>query len=337
MKILILRFSSMGDVILVSPLLSYLQHYRPDAGLFLVTDTLYAGLYKDDPRLTSCIPYSRSAPKDLHAHLSLHRWDFVIDLQNNRRSRRLRRDYLPGIQAGVFNKHHIRRLALLVLRLDLYGGIGGVVQRYIQASAPLLDRAPRIFPVRLFFNCEETAPAALPPESKRAKTPVLALMPFCAWKNKQWPLTSFAEVGSWFTKKKWLVAILGGPEDVACAETLKDGIGEGAVSLAGRMDLYATGCFLKKCSLALGNDTGLSHLARACGVKTGVIYGATTRHFGFFPYGEPPFRTFESRLLCRPCHPHGGTICWRLSRPCLKKTGHQEVIEGLEELLRSPV
>jgi heptosyltransferase-2 len=84
--------------------------------------------------------------------------------------------------------------------------------------------------------------------------------------------------------------------------------------------------------LALGNDTGLVHLARACGVKTGVIFGPTARQFGFYPYGEPPFAVFEQNLACRPCHAHGGNVCLRLNRACTRSIGFKQVIRGLEEL-----
>ena len=102
--------------------------------------------------------------------------------------------------------------------------------------------------------------------------------------------------------------------------------------LAGELSLYECGCFLTHCSLALGNDTGLSHLARACGVKTGVLFGPTTRHFGFYPYGDPAFRIFEEPLVCRPCHAHGGNICLRMSRRCMRGISYKRVIRELDEL-----
>ena len=163
---------------------------------------------------------------------------------------------------------------------------------------------------------------------------VIALFPFSAWKNKEWPAASFAEVGRHFSENNWRVAIFGGPEDVAKAEKLKNEIGGNCYSFAGSLNLYAIGCFLSQCTLALGGDTGLSHLARACGAKTGIIYGATSRHFGFFPYGDPSYKIFESEQFCRPCHLHGGNICWRMSRPCLGAIKENEVVMGLEKLLK---
>jgi heptosyltransferase-2 len=126
--------------------------------------------------------------------------------------------------------------------------------------------------------------------------------------------------------------IAGGPQDSAAAEALKGRIGGQCNSAAGRLTLNETACLIARCRLALGNDTGLCHLARACGVKTGVIYGPTTSHFGFYPYGDPPYRVFEARHFCRPCHAHGGNICYTGSRQCMKKIRPETVIKGLEAL-----
>ena len=127
---------------------------------------------------------------------------------------------------------------------------------------------------------------------------------------------------------------MGSRSEADRAERMRKQIGGRCVSFAGKRSLYECGCLLKKFSLALGNDSGLAHLARACGVRTGIIYGPTTSHFGFFPYGNPPFTVFEVPLFCRPCHAHGGTVCLRLDHRCMRRIDSQQVIHGLEELIR---
>lgn len=333
MKVLIIRFSSMGDVILVTPLFSYLRRHFPDAEIFFLTASRYTELFNDEPRLTSVIPFSRSDEKSILSDLASQSWDFVIDLQNNRRSSRIRKKYFSKVKIGIFDKLHVKRFLLLCLRLNLYGTHSSVAERYIQASGVASNQKIDIPPVQLFFNNKEKCKKLLISKSGNKGEPVIALMPFSAWKNKQWPLSSYSAFGRHFIEKKWNVVILGGPDDVSCAEKLKNEIGKGCISLAGKINLYDTGGILNHCRLALGNDTGLSHLARACGVRTGIIYGATTYHFGFFPFGSPPFKIFQSPQFCRPCHPHGGNVCWRFSRSCLKKIEVNHVIDGLEELL----
>ncbi len=130
----------------------------------------------------------------------------------------------------------------------------------------------------------------------------------------------------------WVPVVMGGEGDAPAAQKMQAAIGGTAISLAGRLTLYECGALITGFSLALGNDTGLAHLSRACGVRTGIFFGPTTRHFGFFPFGDPAFRIFEVPLNCRPCHAHGGNRCLRLTHDCMRRIEPEQVIRQLEEL-----
>ncbi len=333
MKILVLRLSSMGDVILVTSLFTYIKKHYPHAEIGFITNKLYSDLFVDDPRLSFIVPYLRGKEQDQFADIQSRSWDIGIDLQNNRRSKMIRRTYFPNVNFQIFKKLHLKRFLLISFRLNFYTSKSNVVERYIDTVRPIFKSQRESPPIKLYFNANIVKKIVFP-EFENINKPILALFPFCAWKNKQWLLSSYAEVGSYFLKKNWNILILGGPDDKREAEKLKNLIGQDCLSLAGKLNLYKIGSILKLCKLALGNDTGLSHLARSCGVKIGIIYGATTHHFGFYPFGKPPFKIFQSQIFCRPCHPHGGDFCWRIFRPCLKNLKARCVIKGLEELLK---
>jgi heptosyltransferase-2 len=223
-------------------------------------------------------------------------------------------------------------MLLLFMRLNVYKAFDTVPRRYIQAGAGLGEVPEKIPGLKIVLetgNCKAIYGSFF---SNGVIRPIIALIPFSSWKNKEWPRHYFLYVGRYFLSKGWHVVILGGPEDRAAALELKKAIGPRCSALAGQVSLYQSACVLKRCSLALGNDTGLSHLARACGVKTGVVFGSTTFHFGFFPFGSPSYRVFQAKIFCRPCHPHGGNFCLLGARPCLKKIKPDMIIRGLEEL-----
>jgi heptosyltransferase-2 len=332
MKVLIIRFSSMGDVILTAPLFSFLKERSPDAELCFVTHTLYTDFFRDDPRLSSVVACSRDNVHAVFSELAKQHWDMIVDLQNNRRSRSIRNRYFRGVKQGLFNKLHMKRLLLLYARINAYKRQSSVAERYIQVAHGTVGPEIDIPPVKLYFKNEELSRRLLVNTFGRGRQSVIALIPFSSWKNKQWSLSSYTAVGTHFIQKDWKVILLGGPEDRDEAKRLESTLGKNCCSFAGKMSLYEAGGLIKLCRLVLGNDTGLTHLARSCGVKTGIIYGATTSHFGFFPYGEPPFKIFQVLEFCRPCHPHGGNFCWRISRPCLRNIKDGDVIEGLEVL-----
>jgi ADP-heptose:LPS heptosyltransferase len=331
MNILVIRLSSMGDVILTTPVLTWLTQAYPLCRIVMVTDKRYTSLFCNDPRIAQVIGVSKKIPLAHQlSELKNQAWDKIIDLQNNKRSAELRSLIGGVIAASVFHKNHIRRFLLLFFRMNRYTSENNVVRRYLLAAgAPEALECPT---VQIHCNKNQTVILLQRYFVDTGSKPILALFPFSAWKNKEWFSDRYVAVGRAFTAMGWNIAILGGPEDTEHADELSRQIGPGAVSVAGRITLYDCACLLQGCTLALGNDTGLSHLARACGVKTGMVFGATTHHFGFFPTGKPEFRIFEDNIFCRPCHPHGGNFCWRFTRPCLSRIQSQNVIAGLLEL-----
>lgn len=329
MKILVIRLSSLGDVICTTPLFTWLRKQHPGAGITFATGLEYAPLFSDDARIARVVGLSGS----MDSQLDGTEWDLVVDLQNNGRSRSLLGRVKSAGRAGKFDKMHGARCALLCLRLNLYRGGQSVALRAIRAAGGIVaDR--EIPPVCMHFRagaCAEMHGRFVRLTGGIVR-PAIALFPFSVWKNKEWPAEGYVSVGRYFLTKGWDVALFGGPAEAGRAEKMAFAIGERCVSLAGKLSLSECGCLLSSFRLALGGDTGLSHLARACGVRTGVIFGPTVREFGFFPYGSPPFRVFEERIRCRPCHAHGGNFCLRMTRRCLTAVTEKRVITGLEEL-----
>lgn len=330
MNILIIRLSSLGDVVLAASVIEYLKSTFPQANIWFATDKKYAGLFSGDSRLARCVAVEKDSERAASQALLDVVWDKIVDLQNNHRSFSLRKSLVSKEPVSVFSKRHLERSALLYLRANLYPKGDSVVTRYADAAGYKGD--PSAFPnAHLVLNGATCKTAAyLLPDSPVVR-PSIALFPFSAWRNKEWPAKSYAFVGRYFAIKGWNVLILGGPDDARRAEEIRKIVGELCVNAA-RLSLYESACLAFRCKLALGNDTGLSHIARACGVKTGIIYGPTTVHFGFYPRGEPPYRIFEAAQFCRPCHAHGGNICLTGARRCMRKIRPESVITGLEEL-----
>jgi heptosyltransferase-2 len=338
MNILVVRFSSMGDVICVTPLFSFLKKKYPSASITFVTDKAYSGLFADDPRLSQVIGIDKQQSSRAPV-VSKGGWDLVVDVQNNARSRRMLAHTKGVAMVGSFDKLHVQRFILLFLRWSVYRPRQNVVTRYIRAAGGVVS-IEELDDVRLFFSEEakKNALAIVRGKTNGPVKPLIALFPFSAWKNKEWPLAGYAGVGRHFISRGWNVVIMGGKSDMGRANELRDMVGGPCLSLAGSLSLYECGSLLTGFSLAFGNDTGLSHLARASGVKTGIIFGPTTRHFGFYPYGGPAFKIFDvgvgrdPPIVCRPCHAHGGNICIRMTHACMRRITVDRVIAGLEEL-----
>ena len=332
MKILVIRFTSLGDVIIATSLFSYLKKAFPLSYIHFLTDSRYAGLFKDDPRLEKVIGVEKNVEFEVLRPALDIEWNSIIDLQNNKRSLRFKKRFAATPRIGIFRKQYPQRWLLLLARLNFYDPYDSVAKRYILAAGLEEKTSSIVPPPEIFIDDQESKRLYESFFNGGVVRPLMTLMPFSSWKNKEWSRDSFGIVGRYFLAKGWDVAIVGGPDDRQAAIDLQKEIGPRCKALAGQISLYECACILKRTSLALGNDTGLSHLARACGVKTGVIFGSTTSHFGFFPFGDPPFKIFQADYFCRPCHPHGGNICFLRSRPCLKRIKPESVIQDLENL-----
>lgn len=331
MKILVIRFSSMGDVILATPVFDYLKKIHSDSQITLLTDKNYVELFSDDPRLNFILGLQKSDHIDQLSIINEY-WDLVIDLQNNRRSNNIVDHIKTKKQTGTFQKLHFQRSLLLLTRINLYPSNSDVITRYLLAAGLKNTITSINKSTKLYFDSSELTNYKKMIQSDAIIRPAIALFPFSAWKNKEWPANYFMTVGKYFISKGWNVVIFGNKSEQKQAELLRLLIGERAISLAGKLSLYECGCVLSNCTITLGNDSGLSHLARACGVKSGIVYGPTTHHFGFFPSDNPPFKILEAPGICRPCHPHGGNVCFRFNHECMKKIEPDIVIKELLKL-----
>ncbi len=317
----------MGDAVLASSVIPFLARQHPGADIHFATASPWHEMFVRDPRLAGVHvlqPDRRSLLPEPGGQ-----WDVVVDLQNNRRSAGLRLRYAPGARAATFDKLHGKRALLLALRLNTYTSSETVVARCLRAAGWDGSGALPALP-SIVVDEQALGEAADMLGEPRAR--MLGMAPFCAWRNKAWPQERYAEVGKWFAQNGWRVAVLGGPADRTAGEALASRIGEGALSLAGVLSLAASAAVLQRSTAAIGNDTGLMHLARAVGTPTVTIYGATTWHWGFFPWGEPPYRVLETPLWCRPCHAHGGNVCWRVFRPCLTRVTCEAARTAVEEV-----
>ena len=328
-QILVVRLSSMGDVVLAASIFDALNGRFPGCSITMLSAQPWGTLFEQDPRVYRVVYRDDDAAV---ASLGSIWWDAIVDLQNNRHTRTLCRRLSCTGWRGRFNKRHGRRLLLLGLRTGSPSSVGHVIERYHQAAgfrvaAP--DCSTRLIISAVMIDACRSR--FLPRDC--TQTPVLALFPFSAWRNKEWPRSSFARVAAAFVLRGWNVVIFGGPGDRGAGKELAAAVDHAACrSLAGHTTLVESAACICSCSLALGNDTGLSHVARACGVPTGMLFGSTTRHLGFFPVGNPPFTVFELPLWCRPCHAHGGNVCLRGGRPCLERMGWECVVAKLWEL-----
>ena len=301
-SILVVRFSSIGDIVLTTPVLRALRKRWPDAKITYLTKEPFAPLIANNPNIDRVVTIPSKAGafqlKSVCKELARGNWDLLLDLHRNMRSR-IVKSTIKARQYITYNKHPLKRFALLVLRLDLYRGeILPVPERYARDLAPLGIRLDQD-PCELFISDDER-------KIKYEKlaldgfdgTGYLAIAPGAAWQNKRWPKSKFLKAARKLAPHFGnQVLILGGAQDREICNFIHNGLltrDIQAVNLAGDLPIMSTAAALENAGLLLCNDSGIMHIATAVGTPVQAIFGPTVRQLGYFPYQRP-----KTLMLCK--------------------------------------
>lgn len=335
-----IRFSSLGDVILALPAARSLKAAFPGAEVCFLTRDAYRPLLEDQPGIDRVIALEEAPPGVaglVRFCRRLGAFDLAVDLHRNLRSRICLRATAAASRISYRKDSLQRRLwaaGWMRERMEREGR--HVIDRYLE---PLrrLGRTPAFTQPELVIApaALEGARAFLRAAGVRDPERIAILFPGARWPNKRWTVPGFAAVAARLREEFGLEPVLGGDaadkEPVAEVARLIPG---GAVSAAGRTGLPELAAVLKLARIAVANDSGPAHLAAAVGTPVAVLFGPTVEAFGFTPRGGR-VRVVSRKLACRPCTLHGGVRCPRGRRICLDEIAPDEVLTAIRELLQS--
>ena len=362
-RILVIRFSSMGDVVLTSPVTRELSRIFPDAELDFLTHEDYAPLARALPGVTAvqCFEPGPSLWR-LVSRLRERRYDLVIDLHGSLRSwlvtmagnarrvlrydkRRLdrmaivrgRRPSGSGTGSGsgtVSVPHTVDRYLATIDGLDAAGPAGALYLREPSAEdrtqGTAADRLPELkVDARAAAAVEERlAGAGIGPE-----VPLLGVAPGASHGPKRWPPDRFARVADQVAGSRGMgVLLLGSEADRPVAGEVARAMDCPVVDWTGTTDLALLPAAVRRCGLLVGNDSGPMHVATAVGTPAIGVFGATHPRLGFAPLG-PADAAVTLDLPCSPCSLHGNRPCRFRTHACMEDLPVGRVIEEVERRL----
>jgi heptosyltransferase-2 len=324
------RFSSIGDVLLTTPLLRAIRRRHPTARLTVLTKEPYLPLLSQNPHLTRVIGLaSHRKLTDLAAELRGHRYSHLLDLHDNVRSRILRL-LVPGPWTS-YPKHRLARALLIHTKRNAYRDQRQVAERYFSAARGL-DVTPDGEPPELFSrpDVDRSVLGWLSRAGVVEDARIIALAPGAAHATKRWPVEHWRTLIARLMGHAARVVVVGGPEDVPLASHLV-GLAPGQVLTAtGQFGLLETAALLRRASVLVSGDTGVMHMATAVGTPVVALFGPTVQAFGFFPY-TPRARVVELALGCRPCSSKGSPRCPLGHHRCLHDLSPELVYQALGE------
>lgn len=336
-KILVLRFSSLGDIVMLTPTLRALRARFPFAQIDLVVRADFLDLVRDNPHVDRKIGLPRgegvAALLRLGREINRERYDLVYDAHRSLRTMAL----MPFIRTGAkayFRKNYVRRDLALTLKLPLLSD-RRTLERYIEPLSPwgvsYDGRGPEIFftPQEKEAALAKLAVPRLPEGAFR-----IGLIPSAQWPGKRWPEDRFRRVAQRIVEEsQHQILVFGGREDTFCQVICADLPSSRVVNLQGKLSIVEAAVFLAQCHFVIANDTGLMHMADALGLPSVLILGPTSKELGCLPF-HPWSVVLEHDLWCRPCSKNGQAPCVRRERYCLSNTTADSVFEAAAGLWR---
>jgi ADP-heptose:LPS heptosyltransferase len=312
-KVLVLRFSSIGDIVLTSPVLRCLKEQVKDIEIHFLTKKKFFSLLEHNPRISKIFTFESSlsavVPK-----LKAEKYDLIIDLHNNLRSNYLK--LLLGKPAFAFDKLNLRKWLLVNLKKDSMPDVH-IVVRYLETVKKLGvkndGKGLEFFPC----DCEIVENSEYPTEMKGLPFAVLSIGG--THFTKKMPLEKWIELAA---QVDLALVIVGGKEDFKMANSLEIELkkqGKNVWNTCGKFTVGGSAHLIKNSALVLTHDTGMMHIAAAFAIPTVTIWGNTIPKLGMYPYKTSYINLEVSDLNCRPCSKIGFSACPKSHFDCMLK------------------
>ena len=322
-KILIIRLSSFGDVLLSTPLIRSIKKKYPKIKIDFIVREDYKDLVKNNPHLNKVYPHADShfERHSLINSLIAEDYDLILDLQNNFRSKEITRVLkCPNLK---FRKKNFEKYLLVKFKINRLKHLPPVPVRY----AEVLEN------FELDDEGLELISMNKPDERFQPGKIYIGLCPGSQHFTKRWPEEYYISLGKLFEQKGFNVVLFGGFDDMVLCKKIADKLNS-PLNLNNEDNLLQTAADMKMCKLIYCNDSGLMHLATAVKIPVVAFFGSTVKEFGFFPYKSKSIVLENESLKCRPCTHIGRKSCPKKHFKCLKEITPESAFSNLKNLIQ---
>lgn len=309
-KFLVVRFSSIGDIVLTTPVIRNLKKQVEDAEVHYLTKQSYASLLEANPYIDRVISFKGDMRTCLDT-LKKEGYDYIIDLHHNARTARIK----LGLKRMDFSVRKLNTLKWLYVNFNINRLPElHIVDRNLETIQTFIDE-PDELGLDYFIPKKEKADLSkLPPSFADG---YLALAIGAKHETKKLPRESLVTLCE---KLSVPVMILGGPGDRETGDYIVSALpGKQIMNGCGAFSLHQSASLVQQSRLLITHDTGLMHIGAAFGKKIIAIWGNTVPEFGMYPYrASPESVNFEIPALnCRPCSKIGHHKCPRKHFRCM--------------------
>ncbi len=319
-KFLIIRFSSIGDIVLTTPVIRCLKQQVPDAEVHFLTKSAFLPVVEHNPYIDK-IHFLAHSWELMIEELKLENYDYIIDLHHNTKTLRVKSALKK--KSYSFYKLNIEKYLYTAFKINFLPKVH-IVDRYLKTVESFGVKNDGAGLDYFISKADEIEREDIPASHSVG---YVACVIGAAFGTKKWPIDQWKEFCS---KIKFPVILLGGPEDAEAGKEIAAVDDIKVYNACGKFKLNESADLVRKARLVITNDTGLMHIAAAYKKPIVSLWGNTVPSFGMTPYyGDAPATDVimqVNKLWCRPCSKIGYKKCPLGHFKCMEKIEPDEVL-----------
>jgi ADP-heptose:LPS heptosyltransferase len=325
-KILIVRFSSIGDIVLTTPVIRCVKQQLEKAEVHYLTKSAFAPILSANPHIDKLFAIDKDIGECID-DLKSENYDHVIDLHNNLRTAILKRGLKKP--ATVLNKTNFQKWLKVNLKIDRLPQ-QHIVERCLK-TVEKLGVANDGGGLDYFIpNEDKVAVSSLPASHQNG---YIGFVIGARHNTKKLPLEKIIAICNKLSKP---VVLLGGKEDVQPAEEIAAAVGIRVYNACGKHNINQSASLVQQAEKIITHDTGLMHVAAAFKKEIVSIWGNTIPEFGMYPYLTDHGKNGSGKIMeirglaCRPCSKIGYNACPKSHFKCMEEIDVNEIVQAVE-------
>ena len=320
-KILVIRFSSIGDIVLATSPLKTIRNAFPGAQITFLTLNQFAPILEFHPDIDRLIPLSKNmSGSDLWGfadYIRKQKYSIIFDLHNSLRSNII--TFRTTTPVHQLKKPRWHRFMLFQFHQNEFVEDFSTLKMYHEYLGDIWQFGDKIPGTSLVVSDHERTTAA----DLVNIDDFITVVPGAAWGQKEWSADKYSELIHRIEKP---VVLLGAKKDKICFQIAE--IVPSVFNLAGKSSLREALAVLSNSSHIVGSDTGLTHAGEALGISVTMILGPTSPETGAGVHLDSS-TNIETELWCRPCSQNGKIPCYRKTQICMDSISVPDVIQSL--------
>ena len=332
-SILVMRFSSIGDIIQTTSTLSTFKKYLPDSTIDYLTLDHFKPILKNHKSLNKV----HSIPKDakysniieLILKLKSNKYDHIVDLHNSPRSKVFCL-FLKKSKIKKIKKPRLKRFFLFLFHFNSFKKNFNVRSMYNQAIQDLIPADHKIENTKLYISSGEKKEI----NEKLNIEKYFVLAPEAAWTQKQFPAHRYVRILNDIYKKFNLTPVLIGSSNENICKEIAKGYNNEIINISGKTSLRESLSVISNALFVVGGDTGMIHAAEALSKHVVAVFGPTNKQTGGGLFSKHSKEIHSPDIWCKPCSINGSFPCYRKRQYCMTEIDDEEILKAIKNIYR---